>query len=114
MAWNAKAMLAFTLAVALVLAGAPLYAGQPAHTDTSGMETNRIYTHKKAMAPKQPTDEGRAWDCPCSRKIAIYHQLRGTQAIVGDTDYQARRTAQGDTGQQSIVPDNKLRKLHIR
>jgi len=114
MVGNTKTILAFTLAVALVLVGLPVYAGQLAPTDTAGMENSRMYIHKKAMAPSQSTDKGRIWNCPCSRNIATYHQLRGAQTIVGDMDYQPRRTGQSDTGQQRIAPDKTVEEYYIR
>ena len=112
---NKQAVLTLAVFMALMLVGAPLYAGQAAQGEGAGTKMDIPYSHRKAMAPDQPTYEGQGWNCPwCGRMMGQHHQIRGMQAYGWDTGYQPRPAEATDMEPLSIDDAKLLMKNYIR
>ena len=110
MAMHAKTILIISVVLALALIGAPVYAGQPAHAGAAATKA----VHEKPMAPNQPTFEGEAYNCPCTRNIARQHEIRGTQAFVEHDTDQKRPAAEKDVTTVKIDREKKIDPDYIR
>ena len=114
MAMHTKPILIISVVLALVLIGVPVYAGQPAHAGAAETKAPGMAVHEKPMAPNQPTFEGDAYKCPCTRNIARQHEIRGTQAFAGYDADQKRPAAEKDVTTVKIDREKKINPDYIR